>query len=197
MFFTLLALSLQVDFDLKFPWENNEEESFSSKSPRKLHNPYQKKYYKPVFPHLQSRCLHSQTMTYYPKPRFHSANEEEEGIHVDFDLKFPWEKNEKESNTLISSHNKNSDPPTRGFVPIPKESQKTKTGKRSPHSKKSIPHYVSQTKPKTKGPIPRHSKNEEEEGIHVDFDLKFPWEKNEKESFSSITSNKQPSITKP
>ena len=157
MIFTLLALSLQVDFDLKFPWENNEEESFSSKSPRKLHNPYQKKYYKPVFPHLQSRCLHSQTMTYYPKPRFHSANEEEEGIHVDFDLKFPWEKNEKESFSSITSNKQPS---------IPK-----------PY-------------PSILFPRPRfHSANEEEEGIHVDFDLKFPWEKNEKESNTLASSH--------
>ena len=77
--------------------------------------------------------------------------EDEEGIHVDFDLKFPWEKNEEEEGFFGK---------LKPFIPKP-----------------FVP------KPFIPKPFPKpvFKNAEDEEGIHVDFDLKFPWEKNEEE----------------
>ena len=128
--------------------------------------------------------------------------EDEEGIHVDFDLKFPWEKNEEEEGFFGKLKPFIPKP----FVPkpfIPKPVLKNAEDEEGIHvdfdlkfpweKNEEEEGFLSKFKPFIPRPVipkpfpkPVFKNAEDEEGIHVDFDLKFPWEKNEDEEFICI-----------
>ena len=114
-------------------------------------------------------------------------NDDEEGIHVSFDYKFPWERNDEEDRIKLR---KPFIPPYVTYPHIPyrtndedEEGIHVSFDYKFPWERNDEEERIKPRRPITppfypKPHFPIYANNDDEEGIHVSFDYKFPWERN-------------------